>query len=288
MTAALPSSAQPSSALSSSALPSAALPSTLAIGVRRGHVEILQFVRDRTAVIFTFAFPAMLLLLFGTIFGDNYEGTGVTASQVYSASMIAYGILSTAFVTMGSGLALDREDGTLKRLHGTPITASAYLIGKLLLVLVLSVAEVAVLVAVGALVFHMPLPDPAHWLTFAWLFVLSVVSCTLLGIAVSGLVKHARTAGAILNVPVVALQFISGVFIHPITQLPSWLITVASLFPVKWMAQGFRYVFLPDSMRTFEAAGQWELGRTALVLGAWCVIGLVLCLLTFRWTTRDR
>lgn len=266
----------------------AALPSALQSGASRGRVEILQFLRDRTAVIFTFAFPAMLLLLFGTIFGNSFDQAGVSASQVYAASMIAYGILATAFVTMGSGLALDREDGTLKRLHGTPMPAAAYLVGKLILVLVLSVAEVAVLILVGALFFGMALPGAVHWLTFAWLFVLSVVACSLLGIAVSGLVKRARTAGAILNVPVVALQFVSGVFIHPITMLPAWLITVASFFPVKWMAQGFRYVFLPDGMRTLEAAGQWELGRTALVLCAWCVVGLVLCLVTFRWTERDR
>jgi ABC-2 type transport system permease protein len=266
----------------------AILPSTAMTGLSRGGVEIRQFLRDRTAVIFTFAFPAMLLLLFGTIFGESYDVPGVSASQVYSASMIAYGILATAFVTMGAGVAMDREDGTLKRLHGTPITPSAYLMGKLILVLVLSVAEAALLILVGVLVFDMPVPDVTHWLTFAWLFLLSTFACTACGIAVSAIVKHARTAGAILNVPVVALQFISGVFIHPITQLPSWLITVASFFPVKWMSQGFRYVFLPDSMKQFEAAGQWELGRTALVLGAWCVIGLVLCLVTFRWTERDR
>ena len=265
-----------------------ALPSTFATGLRRGGVELVQLVRDRTALVFTFAFPAMLLLLFGTIFGDSYRQTGVSASLVYSASMIAYGILTTGFVTMGAGLAMDREDGTLKRLRGTPITASAYLLGKVFLVLVLSTAEAVMLVLVGVLVFDMPLPDAAHWLTFAWVFVLSVVACSLCGVAVSALVRHARTAGAILNVPVVALQFISGVFIQPVTQLPSWLITVSAFFPVKWMAQGFRYVFLPDSMRTFEAAGQWELGRVALVLGAWCVIGLALCLATFRWTNRDR
>ena len=262
---------------------------TFRIGLSRGKVEILQFVRDRTAMIFTFAFPALLLLLFGSIFGDEYDHPGVSASQVFSASMIAYGVLSTSFITMGSGLALDREDGTLKRLRGTPVTAPAYFLGKLVLVLVLSLTEVVVLLLVGVLVFDMPLPSGGRWLTFAWLLMLSVIACSLLGIAASALVRHARTAGAILNVPVVALQFISGVFIHPITQLPSWMITVASLFPVKWMAQGFRSVFLPDSMTSLEAGGAWEHGRTALVLGAWCVIGLVLCLATFRWTSdRDR
>jgi ABC-2 type transport system permease protein len=264
------------------------LPSTFGNGLSRGRAELLMFVRDRTALIFTFLFPALLLLLFGTIFGQEDDQAGVSASQVYAASMIAYGILNTGFITMGAGLALDREDGTLKRLRGTPLTVTAYLIGKLTLVLFLSIAEAAVLIGVGALVFDLKLPDASHWLTFAWLFVLSVVACSLIGVAVSAIVRHARTAGAILNVPVVALQFISGVFIHPITQLPHWLIDVASIFPVKWMSQGFRYVFLPDSMKSLEAAGQWELGRTALVLAAWCVVGLALCLVTFRWSERDR
>ncbi|MFC0005531.1 ABC transporter permease [Micromonospora siamensis] len=267
---------------------SVAPPSTLGSGLSRGRVELLMFLRDRTAMVFTFAFPAMILLLFGAIFGGDHDQSGVSASQVYSASMIAYGALSTAFVTMGSGLAMDREDGTLKRLRGTPIPAASYLLGKLVLVLVLSIVEVVVLVGVGALVFGIPMPEPSHWATFAWIFLLSITSCGLLGVAVSAMVGHARTAGTILTVPVVALQFISGVFIHPITQLPHWLIVVASFFPVKWMSQGFRYVFLPDNMKALEAAGQWELGRTASVLVAWTVIGLVLCLVTFRWNQKDR
>ncbi|MBB2942591.1 ABC-2 type transport system permease protein [Actinoplanes lutulentus] len=254
----------------------------------RGHVELLQFFRDKTALVFTFAFPAMLLLLFGTIFGDQYNDAGVSASRVFTASMIAYGVLNTAFVTMGAGLAMDREDGTLKRLRGTPMPVSAYLVGKALLVLALSLAETALLLLVGVLVFDMPLPDASHWLTFTWIFLLSVIACSLLGVAVSALVRNARNAGAILNVPVVALQFISGVFIQPMSQLPDWLVNVASIFPVRWMAQGFRYVFLPESASSQELAGSWELGKVALVLGVWCVVGLVLCLMTFRWSDSDR
>jgi ABC-2 type transport system permease protein len=260
----------------------------IAMSLSRGYVELLQFLRDRTAVIFTFFFPALLLLLFGTIFGSESTETGVAVSRIFTASMIAYGILNTAFVTMGAGLATDREDGTLKRLRGTPMPAAAYLIGKGLLVLVLNLAEVAFLILMGVLVFDMPLPPAARWGTFAWLFVLSVIACSLLGIAVSGLVRHSRNAGAILNVPVVALQFVSGVFIHPLSQLPDWLVNVASIFPVRWMAQGFRYVFLPDAAKATEVGGAWNLGTVAVVLGVWCVIGLILCLMTFRWSSRDR
>jgi ABC-2 type transport system permease protein len=267
----------------------AALPSTARMGLSRGKVELLQFFRDRTAVTFSFLFPAMLLLLFGTIFSGDYDHPGLSAAQVFSASMIAYGIVSTAFITMGVGIATDREDGTLKRLRGTPVNATAYFLGKLIVVAVLTVGEVAVLLAAGVVFFDLPLPaDAGRWFTFGWLLVLSVIACGLLGIAASALVRSARTAGAVLNVPVVALQFVSGVFIHPITRLPDWMITVASVFPVKWMAQGFRSVFLPDTAVGLEVGGAWEHGRIALVLLAWCVIGLVLCLSTFRWTnTRD-
>ena len=258
------------------------------MSLSRGHVELLQFLRDRTALIFTFFFPALLLVLFNTIFGSEATDGGVAVSRIFTASMIAYGILNTAFVTMGSGLAMDRSDGTLKRLRGTPMPVSAYLIGKALLVLALSLAETAALIAVGVLLFDTPLPEAAHWLTFGWVFVLSVIACSLLGVAVSVLVTNARNAGAILNVPVVALQFVSGVFIHPMSQLPDWLEQAASIFPVRWMAQGFRYVFLPESAGAQEIGGGWALGTVAMVLGAWCVVGLVLCLMTFRWSGRDK
>ena len=263
-----------------------ALPSTVQLGLLRGGVELKQFIRNREAMIFSFGFPALILLLLGSIFNGGYQH-GVSASQVFSAGMIAYGIVSTSFITMGVGIAVDREDGTLKRLRGTPITAPAYFIGNLILVAVCVLAEVVLLLVVGVVVFGMPLPtDAGRWLTFAWLLGLSVVACTLLGIAASSLALSARSAGPVLNLPVVALQFLSGIFVHPITALPHWMLSVSSVFPVKWMGQGFRSVFLPDSMAATEAAGSWEHGTTALVLLAWCVIGLALCLMTFRWTNR--
>lgn len=262
------------------------LPSTLALGLARGGVELKQFFRQKDAVIFTFLFPAFLTFMLGLIYDEPAHGTDVTMSQVFAASMIAYGILSTAFISMGVGISVDREDGTLKRLRGTPVTAGAYFIGKTLLVAVATFAETVLLLAVGVALFDVRLPtDPARWLTFAWLLPLSVVSCTLLGIAASSLARSAKSAPAVLNLPAIGLQFISGIFVH-IAALPDAMVRVAAFFPVKWMGQGFRSVFLPDTMAAQEAGGGWEHGMTALVLGAWCVLGLVLCLLTFRWTER--
>lgn len=263
----------------------AALPSTFGLGLSRGGVELKQFFRAKEQVIFTFTFPAFILILLGSIFSDTYD-TGVTVGQVFAASMIAAGVVATSFLNLGIGVTLDREDGTLKRLRGTPMTAPAYFLGKMFLVAVASLAEVVLLLAVGMLMFDLTLPSEAsRWFTFAWVLVLSIATCSLLGIAISSLAKSTQSASATTNVPYIALLFMSGVYI-PIDGLPGWMQTVGAFFPIRWAAQGFRSVFLPDSMMVHEAAGSWELGKTALVLGVWCVIGVALCLLTFRWTNK--
>lgn len=262
-----------------------ALPSTFSLGGSRGGVELKQFFRQKEQVVFTFSFPAIILVLLGSIFDGTYPG-GVTVGQVFTASMIGAGIVATSFLNLGISVALDREDGTLKRLRGTPMPASAYFIGKMVLVAVASLAEFVLLLVVGMILFDVSLPtDAMRWFTFAWVFVLSVVSCSLLGIACSSIAKSAQSAAAVVNVPYIALQFMSGVYI-PIHEVPEWMRTIGSFFPIKWVAQGFRSVFLPDSMMVREAAGTWELGKTALVLGAWCVLGLALVLMTFRWTNK--
>ena len=48
--------------------------------------------------------------------------------------------------------------------------------------------------------------------------------------------------------------------------LPAWMLILGSVFPVKWMAQGFRSVLLPPEMAAFEPAGSWEHWLTFLML----------------------
>jgi ABC-2 type transport system permease protein len=252
----------------------------------RGGLELRAFFREWTAVIFVFSLPAVLLVLFSSIF-HTAHGNGMTQGQFMTGGLVAAGLVSTSFLSMGTGIAQDRDNRTLKRLRGTPVSAVSYFFGKFVLVAVTSLAETVLLLAVGVGLFGVTLPHgAARWATFAWVFALGVASCTLLGIAASGLTRSARSAPAVLNLIFLVLEFMSGVFIVPITTLPRWMVDAASFFPLKWTAQGIRSVFLPDGMMSMEEAGRWEHGRTFLVLGAWCLIGLALCLATFRWTDR--
>ncbi|WP_239115262.1 ABC transporter permease [Planotetraspora kaengkrachanensis] len=262
------------------------MPSTVRVGVARAVVETKMFFREKDAVVFTFAFPIVLLVLFGSIFAGDLEGTGVTVSQLYTAGLIGAGVMGAGFQSLGIGIATERQDGTLKRLAGTPMPPSAYFFGKVLVVLIIALLEVVILLAIGVTMYDLDLPsEVSKWVTFTWVFVLGVSGSALLGIAASSLPRSAKSAAAVISMPFVVLQFISGVFI-PFTAMPPWLTNIASVFPLKWMCQGFRSVFLGDGGAALEAAKSYELDRVALVLTAWLIGGVVLCLTTFRWKNR--
>ena len=262
------------------------LPGTMAIGLRRVHLELLTFVRDREAAFFTLVLPVLLLVVFGSAFDDDVV-PGVSFSQYFLSGMIASGVVYTAFQNLAIVIPQERDDGTLKRLQGTPMPKAAYFVGKVGVVVVVYVVQVSLLTLLGVTLFDVSLSsDPRDWLTFTWLSVLGLVCCTLLGIAFSSLVKTGRGAPALVSPVVLVLQFTSGVFFQ-YDELPSWMQQFSAVFPLKWLCQGMRSVFLPDSFQSQELAGSWELGRVAVVLLLWAVGALLLALRTFRWQRRD-
>lgn len=263
------------------------LPGVWRLGLARGALELKVFFRQREQAVFTFAFPIVMLVLFASVFGGDTKDGGITAAQLYVPSMIAAGVMSTSFLSLGVSIAVERQLKQLRRLRSTPMPPAAYFLGKVWLVLVTSVLETAALVAVGSLLYGVDPPtDPGRLLALGWILLLGLVACSLLGFAISAVPKTAQSASSVVNLPFQVLQFISGVYVV-ITGLPDWLLNIAALFPLKWLAQGLRWVFLPDSARVLEPGGSWEPGLVALVLGAWCIGGLLLCLLTFRRQSRD-
>ncbi|WBC15690.1 ABC transporter permease [Micromonospora sp. WMMA1998] len=262
-------------------------PSVLLLGLHRGVIELKVFFREWDAVAFTFALPVVTLALLGSIISGVYPGSDVTSAQYLAPSMIAAGVAATTFVNLGAGIAGDRDDGTLKRLRGTPMPPAAYVLGKTVQTTAVVAAETVLLLAVGTVLFELRLPtDAGRWLTFGWVFLLGATACSLLGIAVSSVIRSVRSAGAVTQLPHLVLAFVSGIYVTPISALPQPLLVLGSVFPLKWMAQGFRSAMLPDTILGAEVVPDWEHGRTALILAAWCIGGLLLCLSTFRWRGR--
>jgi ABC-2 type transport system permease protein len=259
------------------------LKETLRIGVLRSFLEVKQFMRQRESVVFTLFFPVILLFIFGTVFKDTIA-PGVTFSQYFVAGMIASGLVNTGFQQLAITIPMERDDGTLKRLRGTPMSVSSYFIGKALLVTILMIVQTILLLFFGSVVFDLNLPtDPMLWWNFTWLVILGSACSTVLGIAFSVVPKSGRGASAVVSPIVIILQFFSGVF-FVFTSLPVWMQQFAALFPLKWLTQGMRSVFLPADFATQEVAGDWEIGKTALILIIWLILGLLVSIKTFKWS----
>ena len=259
------------------------LPGLVRATLARSAVELKSFFRNRQSLVFTLLFPVLLLVIFGSIFGGTVPGTGTGYKQVFMAGIIAAGIMSVAFSNLAINISMERDDGTIRRLAVSPMPRSAYFAGKVIRVLVTALLETALLVALAVGLFHLPAPwTPGRWLTLLWVLGLGVAACSLLAVAFTAAIPNSRSAAAIVTPVYLVLQFISGV-VFPYNQLPRWMQSLAAFFPLKWMAQGLRSVFLPDTFTRVEPAGGWEHGHTALVLLLWSVAGLVVVALTFRW-----
>jgi ABC-2 type transport system permease protein len=268
-------------------VPAFGIARTLTLGVARGRLELKQFFRGRESVIFVFVFPILLLIIFGAIFrGDVVPG--VPFIRYFVSGIIAAGLMSVGFQSLAIQIPIERDRGVLKRLAGTPMPRASYFIGKVMMVLVTGVLETVLLLIVAVALYKVPLPEsPAKWLTFGWVCLLGISACTLCGIAFSSVPREGKRAPAVVTPIALVLQFISGVYFS-FNQLPAWMQHVASVFPLKWMTQGMRAAFLPDALAGQESGGAWNLPMVAFVLAAWVLIGLVLCLRTFRWTSEGR
>jgi ABC-2 type transport system permease protein len=265
---------------------------TITLGFSRIRYEVKGYFRQTDSLFFTFLFPVVFLTIFSVAFsngnfGKDASGHTVTAADYYLPAMLAAGLLLSGLQSLAIDIAEEKSDGTLKRLGGSPLPVFSYFIGKIGKVLVTGILQAALTILVAAVAFGVRLPsEPSNWLTFAWVFLLGVSTCALLGIALSALPSSGKSATAVIIPITLVLQFISGIYL-PFSQLPSWLQNFASIFPLKWLAQGMRSVFLPDSFKIAEQGHSWNLTGVLIATGIWLIVGLVLCRVTFRWIRKD-
>ena len=254
----------------------------MSVLVHQYRYDQRQFWREPASVFFTVILPLIFLVLFVAIFGDGNietsDGELIDGATYYVPSILALALLNATFVNLAIWLTIERERGHLKRVRATPVPAWAVVGGRALTAVVVAALMVAIVCAVGALLYGVELPT-----TTLPAFVVSVVLGTLalaaLGFAAAGLVPSENAAPPIANAIVLPLEFISGIFV-PTEEIPDWMNAIASVFPVKPLFDSILKAFDPT---TSGAGFAW--GDLA-VLAAWGVAGLLLALRTFRWSPR--
>jgi ABC-2 type transport system permease protein len=253
--------------------------SDLALALRQTGWALIMVLRVRENVVFTLAFPIVLLVLFCSIFGAGGDTTAlpgggrISAEGYFTGAMAAYAITSTAFSALAISLVNQRETGQLKRLRGTPLPSWVFVVAQMLRVILLSIVIVTVLLAIGALVFGVSL-DAEAIARIAVFGALGTATMSALAMALTAVTRSADTVSTVAPFIAVMLSFISGVFL-PIELLPDWLATLGGVLPLAPLAEGLHRALVQDG-------GGLAVGNL-LVPAAWALGGLVVAVRWFRW-----
>jgi ABC-2 type transport system permease protein len=237
--------------------------------------DLLAFFRNRQARFFTLILPLLFLVIFVSVFGNNTVRTGIKASTYYVPGISALAVIAASFVNLVISVTAQREGGILKRRRATPVPARVLIAGRALTAIVIALAVLTVVLAVGRFAYGVHLPTstiPGIALTA---IVGSLTFCVL-GFALSTTVESEDAAQPMVQAVMLPLYFISGVFI-PNVNLPAWLRHVATFFPVQHLADGLHHAYDPS---VHGIGVVWsDLG----VLLIWAVVGLAVALRRFSW-----
>jgi ABC-2 type transport system permease protein len=253
-----------------------------AIVLTQARMAILVGLRTPRTIIFTVAFPLVLLVLFNSLFnhGGNDtttlpNGIVISAQAYFTAGIIAYSVALSTFTTLAVSLTTQRENGQLKRYRGTPMPPWTFIAAQIARASAQALAMTALLLAVAAVGYGVDIPA-ATFPAFLLYVVLGTSTLCSLGIALSAFTPNADAASTIAPFTVVMLAFFSGIWI-PVDQLPHGLETLGKIFPLYHLALGLQTTLAPD------AKGSGIDAENILILAIWAIAGARIASRRFLW-----
>jgi ABC-2 type transport system permease protein len=243
--------------------------SSVALTLRQVRYNNKAFWRNPAAAFFTIVFPVMFLVIFNGIFGN---------SQFFVPAIAAFSIITACYTNIAITVVFLRDEGVLKRIRGTPLPATAYLVGRIIHSILLAYLLVAIVAVFGVVFYNVDLPTDTMLPFLVSVAIAGAAFCAM-GLGITSLVPNEDAAPAVVNALIIPLSFVSGVFV-PTNQIPEWLDKFAGFFPLKHIAIAMRAAFNPA-----PGASGWEWGHLLIVV-AWGVAALLLSMRFFRWEPR--
>ena len=232
------------------------------------------FLREPTVVAFGILFPAVLLLVIGSVFPGateaNTELGNRSLVEIYAPATAVMALLTLGIAMLPQALGLDRERGILRRLSTTPadrrLLVAAHVTVQAAGVTVATIGEVLV----GMLLFGLPLPQAPLWFVLA--FILATAALLAIGVLIGALVPTAQSGvgvGMLLYFP---MLFFAGIYL-PLEIMPEGLQTFSS-----WTPPGAAVSAIGDAW-----AGTAPTAANLLVLIATTLVAGGLATRSFRW-----
>jgi ABC-2 type transport system permease protein len=232
---------------------------------------LLEYLRQRRILVFWAAFPALMLLLFGTMYANNPAMPG-SIDTTPAGILIGAALFFSCLGGTVSIIVAERERRTLRRLLVSPLNPAAYFLG---IVLALSVVAFFQTVIVYGIAFAMG----AHFRGDV------VLGATIVGLSVFAFVGLGFFFGARfakrsedVNGPVAAfgvpLLVLAGTW-FPVSLLPTFLLRLAWFDPIFHMNEAFKGV-------AGRGLGWADLSTSLSFLAVFAVFSLMLGVASYR------
>ncbi len=248
--------------------------SDMAILFKQTFIETRLFLRRRSELLWTMAFPIMFMVLFGLIYGNTtWNGMPVRAVDFLLPGIIVMGAMVTGIMRTSVGFVGEREKGIYRRLALTPLKRQTLIGSQLIQHFIVIIVQTVLLIAIGVNAFNIHISGN---MALFWLVISVAALCFMsIGFALTGLIKTARSATPINQMAYFLLMFLGGIF-FPNSMLPGWLSRFASILPSTQASDAIRSVF-------YQNASFGDVWQNLAIMGAWIVACLAVSIKFFRW-----
>jgi ABC-2 type transport system permease protein len=232
------------------------------------------YLREPIATFFTLAFPPLLVLLFGAMYGNDPSplygdyGTMDITMPAYTALILGtIGLLGVPITTSGY-----REQGVLRRFRATPMRPLTYIVADLLTNLTMTLLGMAILIGVGWALYKVRFEGQLLSVFVAVVF--SGLTMFAVGYLIASLAPGARTAQVIGMVIFYPMMFLSGASI-PLEVMPEGVRRISDFLPLTHVVTLLRGLWFGE--------GWGEHLTEVIILGGILVVGAGLAARFFRW-----
>lgn len=231
-------------------------------------------IRNFLNVFFSLMFPVMMLLLFGSMYGNEpsivYGGHG--SVDVSTAGYICMIVAVSGLMTLPITLSQYRERKILKRFMVTPLKPLDVLTAQLIVNAIITIAGSVLLILIGVIVFDLKFYGNPLIVGLSVVYVL--LSIFSIGLFIAGVTKNAKASLAISYVVYFPMLFLSGATL-PLQFMPEFVQDISKLLPLTYGIDLVRGLWFGGSVMDY--------GFEIAILAGFFILFTSLSLKTFKW-----
>lgn len=226
-------------------------------------MEFRLFTREFFSFFFTLVFPVLMLLIFGSIYGNTpiYDGAdvGMMDISVPAYSVMVIGV--TGLMSLPLTLAGYKEKKIYKRFDATPVGKKSIMLAQVFVNLTMTLIGISILLIAGKLLYQIQIRGAFLPICVSMLF--SIAAIFSMGFLFTAVGRDLKSTTLLCYLFYFIMLFLSGATM-PDMLFPDTLKKISALLPMTHAVDLMQGVFAGDSLSLH--------GTELLILGSLTVV----------------